>query len=452
MDNLPEALLAEIVKRLTSTSDLRSLSLVSKRLYTVDAEQRDAIRVGTGLCPVIHVGADRIDQLLLSLTLISSVYTNVCKHLLACLACRNKHLITRSNKALESLMLQEADVRLNTLLAITSSGLLSVAVGCKNLSALHLVSCKKVGGVEWLEYIGRFGSLEELVVKYCERISQFDLLKFGPGWMKLSKFEFQINNLINVFDPRDPSYVADNQYGYDFCENLKYLTLARITTEQEIGLRCLMRKCKALTNLCLHYVRLKDADMITLSHNCSNLRSISLWLTPQFNEGMVFRTSTDDSLKALALRCPMLQSVELIFWGCDRAWPEIGFTQEGLVMVIQSCPIRDLVLSGANIFDDKGMKALSSSPFLETLELMDCIRITDAGMCLLAYCPCLINLTLRQCSGFTDAGVTKVAHARNLESLIIEGCSHVSLKAVQGVAKSVHYRDGGPGLFGLGRV
>jgi F-box and leucine-rich repeat protein 2/20 len=95
------------------------------------------------------------------------------------------------------------------------------------------------------------------------------------------------------------------------------------------------------------------------SRNCSNLRSISLRLTPQFSEGDVFRTSlTDDSLKALAFGCPMLGSFELIFWACDEYYPEIGFTQEGLVTLIQSCPIRDFVLSGAHVFDYDGMKAL----------------------------------------------------------------------------------------------
>jgi F-box/leucine-rich repeat protein 2/20 len=170
--------------------------------------------------------------------------------------------------------------------------------------------------VEWLEYIGRVGSLEELVVKHCEMISQFDLLKFGSGWMKLRKFEFQIKGLLNVFDPRDPSWMAHYQYRYDFsCDCLEDLTLARITTEKEIGLCCLLRKCKALKNLSLHYVHgLHDNDIVTLSQNCNNLASVSLWLTPQFNEGSVFRTSlTDDTLKALALRCRMLQSFELIF-------------------------------------------------------------------------------------------------------------------------------------------
>ncbi|OEL19459.1 F-box/LRR-repeat protein 14 [Dichanthelium oligosanthes] len=79
-------------------------------------------------------------------------------------------------------------LRLKALPKITSAGLLSVAVGCKSLSALRLISCKNVGSVEWLEYLGKIGSLEELVVENCERIGQFDLLTFGSGWMKLQKF------------------------------------------------------------------------------------------------------------------------------------------------------------------------------------------------------------------------------------------------------------------------
>jgi F-box/leucine-rich repeat protein 2/20 len=121
-------------------------------------------------------------------------------------------------------------------------------------------------------------------------------------------------------------------------------------------------------------------------------------------------------------------------------------------MLIQSCPIRNLVLSGAHIFDDEGMKAISSAQFLESLELMDCINVTNAGMRLLAHCPCLINLTLRQCDRFSDAGVTEVARALKLETLVIEGCSRVSPEAVQGAATSVHYTKDYPGLFNLGRA
>ncbi|CAD6334653.1 unnamed protein product [Miscanthus lutarioriparius] len=472
MDDLPEALLAEIVKWLTSPSDLKSLSLVSKRLYAVEGELRNSMYIGCGVFPVT-VALIRLCFRYPNLCKVEfnysgwtsnhgmqldkhglQVFSSCCTSLtdLTLSFCTN---VDDSGLRLLACFKKLMSLRLNTLPAITSSGLLQVAIGCKNLSSLHLIGCNKVGGAMWLEYLGRFRPLKELVVNRCEMISQFDLLKFSPGWMKLQKFEFQIKGCPNIFDPRDPSCVEHCQYRFDFsCESLVDLTLARVSTEKEIGLRNLLRKCKALKNLCLYYVLgVQDNDIVTLSNNCSNFTSISLRLTPEFNEGHVFRTSlTDDSLKALALRCSKLQSFELIFWGCDEIWPEIGFTQEGLVMLIQSCRIRNLVLSGAHIFDDEGMKAISSAQFLESLELMDCINVTNSGMRLLAHCPCLINLTLRQCDRFSDAGVTEVARARKLETLVIEGCSWVSPEAVQGAATSVHYTKYYPGLFNLGRA
>ena len=84
--------------------------------------------------------------------------------------------------------------------------------------------------------------------------------------------------------------------------------------------------------------------------------------------------------------------------------------------------------------DDEGMKALSASPHLETLEI-----ITDAGVRFIAQTPCLSNLTLQMCHELTDVGVAELGRARKLESLVIEYCGQVSLQAAQGVAKSVHY-------------
>ncbi|KAF0892651.1 hypothetical protein E2562_017631 [Oryza meyeriana var. granulata] len=123
----------------------------------------------------------------------------------------------------------------------------------------------------------------------------------------------------------------------------------------EIGLRFLLGKCKALEKLCLEYVSsVVDNDMIALSQTCKNLKSISLWLKPEHYN---------------------------VADGCEH-WvpPEIGFTQEGLLSLVQSCPIRVLVLNGALFFNDMGMKALSSAPFLDTLILMDCEDVTDHGM------------------------------------------------------------------------
>jgi F-box/leucine-rich repeat protein 2/20 len=467
MEGLPEALLGEIIKRLPMTSDLNSLSLVSKRLYAVEAELRDAIYVGCGVCPVT-VALVSLCYRFQNLCKVEFNYSgwtpnhgmqldnqglyvfSSCCSTLTDLTLSFCSYIDDSGLGLLASFKKLMSLRLKVLPEITSAGLLSVAVGCKSLSALHLIYCKNAGGAEWLEYLDKFGSLEELVVENCQ-VSQLDLLKFGSGWMKLRKFEFHNRCLPRGFHFPSPSSMAEGQSRYDFCcDCVKDLTLARLTTEAEIGLCCLLRKCKALENLSLYYVLgVHDHDMITLAQNNRNLRSISLLLTPQHCEGYVYRTTlTDDSLNALARWCPMLQSVELTFFGCEPDWPEIGFTQKGLVMLIQSCPIRDLTLGGANIFNDKGMKALSRARFLESLKLVRCIAITDSGLHLLARSQSLISLTLELCHGLTDRGVAKFVRARKveLESLTIEKCSRISLKAVQGAAKTVHYTDDCPGF------
>ncbi|CAL5053193.1 unnamed protein product [Urochloa decumbens] len=464
MEDLPEALLGEIIKRLSTTSDLNFISLVSKRLYTVEAEQRHAIYVGCGVSPVT-VALESLCSRFQNLCKVEFNYSGWTPNDGMQLDNQGLHVFSSCCPSLTDLALSFCSyiddsglgflvsfkklisLRLKALPKITSAGLLSVVVGCKSLSALWLLSCKNVETVEWLEFLGKNGSLEELVVQNCMKIDQFDPLTFGSGWMKLQKFEFQNWYLPDKFEFRGHSDVARSQSTYDLCcDRLKDLTLARISMEAETGLCYLLKKCKALENLSLYYVLgVHDNDMIKLAHNCRNLRSISLMLTPQRCE--VYRTSlTDGSLKALAVSCPMLQSFELTFFGCEPDYPEIGFTQEGLVMLIQTCPIRHLVLGGADIFDDEGMKALSCAQFLESLKLVKCIAITDAGMHHLASSPSLINLTLELCDGLTDDGVAKVVHARKLESLTIEKCPRISLKAVQGAAKTVHYTDDCPGF------
>uniref|UniRef100_A0A0E0DD29 F-box domain-containing protein n=1 Tax=Oryza meridionalis TaxID=40149 RepID=A0A0E0DD29_9ORYZ len=342
-------------------------------------------------------------------------------------------------------------LRLNSIPELTSSGLLLLAVGCKALSSVYFNDCKGIAGsTEWLDHLGANGSLEELAVKNCKGIGQYHFLKFGSGWMKLQKFEYENEQGFWSFfhRDRDPSYKADT-YRYDLlCESLKDLRLAHLVTEPEgpeIGLCFLLGKCKALERLCLEYVSgLIGNDMIALSQTCKNLKSISLWLNPKhYNVGddIVFRTGfTDESLKALALNCPLLQDVELTFTGCAH-WdpPEIGFTQEELVSLVQSCPIRVLMLNSTLFFNDDGMKALSTAQFLETLSLIDCDEVTDHGMRFAVHSPSLINLTLRYCYNVSDVSLSELVHAQKLESLVVGGCPMISEKGVQCAAKSVCY-------------
>uniref|UniRef100_A0ACD5ZAP7 Uncharacterized protein n=1 Tax=Avena sativa TaxID=4498 RepID=A0ACD5ZAP7_AVESA len=382
MEGLPEPLLAKIIKRITSTSDLNSLSLVSKQLYSIHAEHRDAIHVGCRLNPATEAlvslfsrfpnlskveinysgwtpshGDQLNNQGLRVLSshcpLLSDITLSFCSY------------IADTGLGCVSWFKKLRSLRLNYAPKITSIGLSQVAVCCRYLSVLHLVDCTAVLSVEWLEYLGWYGSLGELVVKDCEGISQYDLLTFGPGWVNLQKFEFETNGNYRVSAASDPAYKAGYPYSYDICcENLKNLRLAHVITKPEIGLHFLLGKCKALETLYLEY-------------SCNNLKTISLWLMPLWC-GSRFRTVlTDDSLKALALSCPKLQVVELTFTFCDDDWPtEIGFTQEGIVMLIQSCPIRALVLNGASILYDEGIRGGADVLALGAADTNDCRKAT----------------------------------------------------------------------------
>ncbi|WVZ73270.1 hypothetical protein U9M48_021597 [Paspalum notatum var. saurae] len=422
----------EIIKRITKTSDLNSLSLVSKQLYNAEAEERGTICIGCSLRPATEAlsslclrfpnlwkieinysgwtskrGMQLDSQGILVLSSQCPLLTDLTLSFCSYINDTGVGYLAHCKKLMA--------LRLNFAPAISSSGLLSVVVGCKSLSTFHLIDCMKVGSVEWLEYLGRNGSVVELVVKDCKGISQFDLLKFGPGWMKLEKYDIR-------------------------CENLKELRLAHIITVPEIGLRFLLRKCKSLQKLSLDYVvGLDERELIALLQNCSNLRSLTLRLMPLWC-GPDFKTPlTDESLMVLGLSCPMLEAVELTFTFSMHP-SEIGFTQEGILMLAQSCPIRVLVLNGAGNFYDEGMKGLSSAQFLETLELADCECITDAGMSYITRTPSLSNLILRQCKKLTDNGMNELARSQKLESLTVVGCQRISLKAVQGAASEVSVR------------
>uniref|UniRef100_A0ACD5YGC5 Uncharacterized protein n=1 Tax=Avena sativa TaxID=4498 RepID=A0ACD5YGC5_AVESA len=437
MEDLPEALVTEIVKKITRTSDLNSLSLVSKQLYKTEGNQRGAIRVGSGLCTATE-----------ALTSLCARFPNLRKVEIDYSGWKPGHGKQLDNKGLfvfTSHCSSLTDLTLsfcsyiddfglgclaycNTLVSlrlictpkITSIGLFSVAVRRTSLSALHLIDCEKIDSVEWLEHLGRYGSLEELVVKNCKGINHHDLLKFGSGWMKLQKFEFErkieINHLFTSED-YDPWYDAHTTNIYDFCcESLKYLRLAHIKTWAEIGLRVVLGKCKALEKLCLEYVHaLNDNDMVALSQSCSNLKSISLWLNLQCYSNESTTSFTDNTLYSLALNCRKLQIVDFKFVGCSPDWPsEIGFTQKGFLVLIQSCPVRVLVLNNAYFFDDEGMKALSSSPYLQTLELVRSCAVTDVGMRFIAHTPLLSSLTLPGCHNVTDFGIAELGHAHKL--------------------------------------
>lgn len=461
MEDLPEVLVFDILKRISNTADRNSISLVCKRLYAIEGEQRDFLRVGCGL----HPAAEALSSLCIrfpNLRKVEIAYSgwmsNYGKQL------DNQGFLVLSSQCLSVTELTLSfcsfiddtglgylascrnlrSLKLNFAPAISSNGILSLVVGCKNLSTLHLIRCMRVSSVEWLEYLGKHGTLEDLSIKNCRAIGEDDLIKLGPGLRKLKRLEFEVDAYYRYPKVYD-YFVVDRWHRHKICcEEMKEISLTNCVMTPSRGLSCLLGKCQALEKLLLDMcIGVKDSDMIALSQQSSNLRSISLRLPSQFLAPVLVNTPlrlTNESLKALARGCSMLEVVELSF--SDAEFPSFScFSQDGVLMLIQSCPVRVLTLNSACFFNDSGMEALCSANFLQTLELVKCQEVSDEGILLVIRFPFLTNLKLHRCLGVTDNGLKPLVGSQKLESLTVEDCPQISEEGVRGAAKSVSYKQ-----------
>lgn len=156
MEDLPESVLMYILQRIDRTADRNSLSLVCKRLHMVEGEQRDFLRVGCGLHPATE-----------AFTALCSRFPNLSKLEISYfgwtpssgeqLGNEGMQVLCSNCPLLEELSLNSCslidDVGLSFLSFcqkltslklifspdITSNGILSVVLSCKNFSTLHLI-------------------------------------------------------------------------------------------------------------------------------------------------------------------------------------------------------------------------------------------------------------------------------------------------------------------------
>ncbi|KAJ6290003.1 hypothetical protein OIU78_025839 [Salix suchowensis] len=179
MDDLPDQLVWDILSRVKKNVDRNSASLACKRIYKLDNEQRQCMRVGCGLDPanqaltllcnrfpnlekveityagwMSKLGKQLDDQGLV-------ILANNCPSLTALTLSYCTFITDLGLRHLASCSKLSA-LKLNFTPRITGCGILSLVVGCKNLTILHLIRCLNVTSVEWLEYIGKLETLEDL--------------------------------------------------------------------------------------------------------------------------------------------------------------------------------------------------------------------------------------------------------------------------------------------------
>lgn len=457
MENLPDAMVSEILRRLDRTADRNAFSMVSSRLCSIEADQRRFLRVGCGLHPATE-GLTSLCIRFSNLTRLEIVYSGWMSSMGKQVDNQGLLVLSKHCAKLADLTLSFCAfvddaglghlvhckslqaLKLNFVPGISSNGLLSVASGCKNLSGLHLSRCMKVNSVEWLEYLGKHGNLDSLSIKNCRGLGQDDLIMFGPGWRKLRRLEFELDTVYRygkVFGEWTVSKWMELS-----CDNLKELVLVNCSLDPGRLLSYVLGRCGALKNLSLDMCsRLEDKNMLELSRKSSNLRRISLCLSAGYVASVDGPSRlTDDGLKELARGCSMLEEFELSL--PDWEFLSVScFTQDGILNLIQSCPIRVLALNNAGFFNDVGMGTLRSAHFLQVLELVKCQDVTDEGIRHIVNFPSLNSLKLSKCLGVTDAGLKPLVLSGKLDSLMVEDCLLISENGIRGAARHVSYRQ-----------
>ncbi|KAF3788096.1 F-box/LRR-repeat protein 14 [Nymphaea thermarum] len=200
---LPQALIKE-------TQERNSASLACERLYEFEREQREFLRIGCGLNPA-NSDLTSLYNRFKNLAKIEIVYSDWMSKLGKQLDDQGLLIISQLCPALTDLTLgfctfitdvgvghlasctNLSTLKFNFTPRISGCGILSLVVGCKGLSSLHLLRCINVSSVEWLEYVGKLETQQELSIKNCRAIGEWDLAKLGFGWRRLRSLQFEVD-------------------------------------------------------------------------------------------------------------------------------------------------------------------------------------------------------------------------------------------------------------------
>ncbi|KAJ9567911.1 hypothetical protein OSB04_003877 [Centaurea solstitialis] len=456
MDNLPDQLVWEIFSRIKNTVDRNSVSLTCKRLHNLDNEQRNYLRVGCGLSPA-NEALTSLCHRFPNLNKVEITYSgwmpklgkqledrglfvlsNACPFLTD-LSLSYCTLITDSGLGCLASCSKLSSLKLSSTPKITGRGIFSIVVGCKNLTVLHF-RCLNVSNLEWLECLGRLKNLEDLCIERCSDIEEDDIMKFGPTWRNIKRLQFDANyRYKKVID----GFVVDRWQKHGvWCESIVELSLIRCLISPIRGFGCLLDKCKNLEKIQLdRCIGARDCDIIGIAKSSRNLRSILIRVPSYLTSA---RSLTDESLKAVAQNCKLLESVTLSF-----AKPSLSsFSLDGILSLIKTCPVKELCLDCVVSFNNIGMEALCSAEHLETLELARCQEISNEGLETLARYQRLRALRVTKCLGVTDDGFRPLIGSGKLDVVVVNDCPQVSQMGIQGAAKFVSFQQDSSAAFG----
>lgn len=207
-----------------------------------------------------------------------------------------------------------------------------------------------------------------------------------------------------------------------FCNGLLKITVGGNHTITDIGIAAMVKGCCHLDTISIDGCQNITKNALTaIGENCKELTSFSLMNCP---------CVTDSGIAAVVRKCSHLSKISLR----SCTW----LTNSSLACIGQSCHGLTSITLYMTAISDQGIDHLvRGCPFLETIDIQYCAKLTNATMTSIAdNCHQLKNLSMKinTFHNISDDGVLIVAKGcRHLENVVFSDFLRVNCKMHQAV-------------------
>ncbi|KAK3243579.1 hypothetical protein CYMTET_46777 [Cymbomonas tetramitiformis] len=319
------------------------------------------------------------------------------------------------------------------------------------------------GGRKWVDAVLPF--VTHLVCNSdadCTQVERTLCALMQNHKMKIRKFTARFHHQVLS----SPAKNQPQRLHKEGCPRLAHVNITRCDVG-DTAICAIAKHCPELRHLDLTNCPVSNAALLALGRYSSKLRTLLCGANRRLDDTGIEAVSdcvqlkhllikqsmmTDDSLKLLVERCPMLRRLDV---GGSRC-----ITFDGLGAAAESCPSLELLAIGSCVnlmfeafstFTRRSTSitrlVLSSLPFLtdallqevvnncrmlQQLDLTGCIQLTDESLTSLSQlCIHLTTLRLEFCPLVTDLSVVTFAtHMSQLSHLAISGCHLVTTGAI----------------------
>lgn len=301
---------------------------------------------------------------------------------------------------------------------ITSKALISISKNCGQLKVIDLASGPLITSKAIQKLVRGCPLLESIDVSDCSCVSAKtvkSIARYLPGLLHitLSMISGRSNNIaedsVILLAHRCPLLqsiiIEDSEISDDSlvaiglrCSQLRNICVS-CTDVTDIGIAALVEGCTLLESITLvDIMEITNESVMKIARHCPRLLHIHFHWLQRLN---------DSGVRALALGCPLLQSLRL-----DRCHG-IGVDNRFVEHIGTMPSLRKITIENSDISDSQVTCIFKGSTTLQTIDIYDCRHLTSQTIVAIAeHCPTLTQLNTNNTNVIAEAALVAM----------VEGC------------------------------